>query len=492
MAIAKLTRTARIAWLCFFLSGLGFAAVFLNLEVFRDRTGSIATFDQAGKIDTTNAFFQQLGTNGRTCATCHQADEAFGLSARHAHKLFVRTGGQDPLFAPVDGANCPNLAQDDASAHSLLLKNGLIRVGITLPAQTEFSIVSVYDPYGCGITTDPETGRPLVSVYRRPLPSTNLRFLSTVMFDGRETIAPLNNEKTFASNLVQDLKHQATDAVLIHSQATQPPTDDQVSQIVNFELGLFTAQLTDDRAGPLYANHGQGGPVHLAFQAYYPGINDSLGMDPRGLQFDPHVFRVYTGWLAGSSAIQSGDDGKERARQDIAAGEELFNTAALKITGVRGLNDNPSLGYPKVINGTCTTCHDTPEVGNHSFPLPLDIATSRIAAHESDENIAAALHELSQPDVPIFLISNCPDPQNPGHLLEFYTSDAGKGLITGKCSDVNRIKGPVLRGLAARAPYFHNGAAADLKELVNFYNVRFQMKLSEEQKQQLVAFLNSL
>jgi cytochrome c peroxidase len=46
--------------------------------------------------------------------------------------------------------------------------------------------------------------------------------------------------------------------------------------------------------------------------------------------------------------------------------------------------------------------------------------------------------------------------------------------------------------LAARAPYFHNGAAADLRELVNFYNQRFQMGLTEEQKQDLIAFLNSL
>jgi len=53
-------------------------------------------------------------------------------------------------------------------------------------------------------------------------------------------------------------------------------------------------------------------------------------------------------------------------------------------------------------------------------------------------------------------------------------------------------QGPILRGLAARAPYFHNGAAADLNELVNFYNQRFQMNLTDEQERQLVAFLNSL
>jgi cytochrome c peroxidase len=76
--------------------------------------------------------------------------------------------------------------------------------------------------------------------------------------------------------------------------------------------------------------------------------------------------------------------------------------------------------------------------------------------------------------------------------VNYYTSDPGKGLISGLCADVNRGKGPILRGLAARAPYFHNGAAANLDELVNFYNQRFQMNLTDKQKKELIAFLNSL
>lgn len=156
------------------------------------------------------------------------------------------------------------------------------------------------------------------------------------------------------------------------------------------------------------------------------------------------------------------------------------------------MNDNPSLGNPAEITGTCGTCHDTPNVGNHSLPLPLDIATSHYLPKEGDANIAAGLTELDSLDVPVYLISNCPDPQHPGRRLHFYTSDPGKGLVTGKCSDVNRVKGPILRGLAARAPYFHNGAAKNLDQLVNFYNRRFQMGLSDKQKQELVAFLNSL
>ena len=57
---------------------------------------------------------------------------------------------------------------------------------------------------------------------------------------------------------------------------------------------------------------------------------------------------------------------------------------------------------------------------------------------------------------------------------------------------MNRGKGPILRGLAARAPYFHNGAAANLQQLVDFYNERFQMNLTPEQKEDMIVFLNSL
>jgi cytochrome c peroxidase len=122
----------------------------------------------------------------------------------------------------------------------------------------------------------------------------------------------------------------------------------------------------------------------------------------------------------------------------------------------------------------------------------LDIGTSHPLAFETDPRIAGGLTQLSAPDLPVYLITGCPDPRDPRRSLTFYTSDPGKGLITGKCSDVNRGKGPVLRGIAARAPYFHNGAAANLEELVNFYDNRFQMNLTDEQKKQLIAFLNSL
>ncbi len=459
-----------------------------NMKPFRDASGYVATYSESGNIDQSNPFFQPLGTNGRTCATCHQMDQALSLNVQKVQKLFQQTNGQDPLFAPVDGANCPTDPQGDRSSHTLLLQHGLIRIGLTMPANAEFSLTVVHDPYGCAITTDPQTGKQVISVYRRPQPSTNLGFLSAVMFDGRETIAPLNDGQTFAPNLKADLSHQAVDAVLTHAQASHPPSLQQVAAIVQLETSLYTGQYADDHAGPLFMEGGNGGPQYLSSQPYYPGINDSLGGDPDGQTFDPSAMKLYDGWQQSNGRTSSYGD----ARAMIAAGEMIFNTATVHITAVRGLNDNPTLNNPPEIDGTCTTCHDTPNVGNHSFPLALDIGTSHSAGFESNPSIAAGLRQLDSPDVPIYLITGCVDPQNPNRHLTFYTSDPGKGLISGKCIDVNRGKGPVLRGLPARAPYFHNGSAPDLEHLVNFYNNRFSMNLTDEQKQQLVAFLKSL
>lgn len=315
------------------------------------------------------------------------------------------------------------------------------------------------------------------------------------MFDGRETHALLNNGQTFAENLNADLTQQALDAITIHAQATTAPTASQLADIVSFELGLATAQVFDSEAGLLSAHGAAGGPANLSRQPYYPGINDSLGADPTGAAFNPASMTLFSAWSTvsddGASPLEAYRDA-ERGR--IAAGEAIFNTAPVQIANVRGLNDNAALGKPRTFTGNCTTCHDTPNVGDHSFPLPLDIGTghSLLPGAEPDANISAALAQLSLPDLPVYLINGCANPFSPGEPESFYTTDPGKALISGQCSDFNRGKGPVLRGLAARAPYFHNGAAADLHELVNFYNQRFQMNLTEEQKEDLVAFLNSL
>lgn len=459
-------------------SGSAIADIYLpNLFPFLDASGLMATNSTTGSIDLSGPFFQSLGTNGRSCGTCHAPGDGFGLSAADAQFRYFITQGRDPLFAQVDGSTCPTGALNS----SLVVNNGLIRIGIQVPPnQTDpnppqFTIAAVQDPYGCALTTDTQ-GQQTASMYRRPLPTTNLGFLSTIMFDGRESFFnPLNNAQTFAANLNSDLTQQAIDATLTHAQATQAPSSTQLSQILGFELALNSAQLYDFFAGNLYGQNGsQGGPQFLATQPYYPGVNDSLGGDPQGKQFNPSVFTIYSSWQNSHHPQQA----------SIARGEQIFNTQPLTISDVPGLTTGT-----EQIAGTCTTCHDTPNVGNHSFPLPLDIGTGHSLQYETDPNIIAGLQQLRQPTLPVFELE-CS--QGPEAGQTFYTTDPGKALISGQCGDISRIKGPILRGLAARAPYFHNGAAANLSQVVNFYNKRFQIGLTSQQMQDLINFLQTL
>jgi cytochrome c peroxidase len=73
-----------------------------------------------------------------------------------------------------------------------------------------------------------------------------------------------------------------------------------------------------------------------------------------------------------------------------------------------------------------------------------------------------------------------------------YTTDPGRALISGRCVDVGSIVMQQLRGLAARAPYFASGSARTLREVVDFYDRRFDMKLSDQEKEDLINFLGAL
>ena len=72
------------------------------------------------------------------------------------------------------------------------------------------------------------------------------------------------------------------------------------------------------------------------------------------------------------------------------------------------------------------------------------------------------------------------------------TTDPGWALVTGRCVDVGRFKVPTLRGLAGRAPYFHNGSAATLDDVVESYDRRFEIGLSADEMRDLAAFLRAL
>ncbi|HSR57169.1 MAG TPA: hypothetical protein VLL57_03225, partial [Candidatus Binataceae bacterium] len=429
-----------------------------RMGISRDSTGELATFQPNGRTKaTSNPYFQVLGTNGRSCFTCHQEKTGWTVSAASVQKRFAKSNGTDPIFRLVDGATCSN---DDVSslsarrqAYSLLLSKGLIRIALPLPDSSilEFQVTSVNDPYNC--TTNPATGLTspttgLVSAYRRPLPSTNLGFLSTIMSDGREP----------------SLASQAIDATLGHAQAMSAPTSAQVQQIVDFESGLFTAQLFDKRARLLDRKGATGGPKALSKQNFFIGINDPFGNNPTGAPFSSQIFDLYEAWqsLPGNGRVA-------RARESVARGEQLFDTTPINITNVAGIND---VTGQAVFHGFCGTCHDTPNVGDHSVKAPLNIGVV-------DPNPPG----LDNSDLPVFTLQ-CTSGPLAGQT--FVTTDIGRAMITGKCADIGKFKGPILRGLAARAPYFHNGSAATLMDVVSFYNQRFGIGFTDQQKQDLV------
>jgi len=70
-------------------------------------------------------------------------------------------------------------------------------------------------------------------------------------------------------------------------------------------------------------------------------------------------------------------------------------------------------------------------------------------------------------------------------------TDVGRAMMTGKWADIRKLKGPILRALANRAPLFHNGSAMILEEVVNFYDIRFAIGLTPQEKADLVAFLSA-
>lgn len=434
-------------------------------------TGTSQTFTASGTIDTSNAFFQSLGTNGRSCVTCHDPNDNWSIVPASLQTRFNNSNGTDPVFRTNDGSNSPladvSTVAARQAAYSMLLTKGLIRVGLPVPAGAEFTLFATDDPYGYAGNVNG------LSLFRRPLPSTNLKFLSTFMWDGRETFrdsssttclkAPLDTTACFATAAF-DLADQANGATLGHAQASVALTPAQQTSIVNFELGLFTAQTFDNAAKELTGVRADGGPSNLATKPFYFGINDVVSGDyATGVPFTSVVFHTYDAW----NNLPGG--GIQDARSAVARGQALFNTKPITITGVKGLNDD--LAVP-VLNGTCTTCHDTPNAGNHSIPAPLDIGLTDASRRTAD--------------MPLYTLQRI----STGETIQ--TTDPGRALITGKWKDIGRFKGPILRALSGRAPYFHNGFAADLNAVIAFYDSRFAIGLSAQEKSDLVAFLQTL
>jgi len=298
------------------------------------------------------------------------------------------------------------------------------------------------------------------------MPTTNLRFLTAVMWDGRESFGPMGttpilDAATDAENtlaLFNNLKHQANDATMGHAQGAALSDAQQIA-IARFELNLASAQHTGQGVGVLNARGTLGGAANLAAQQFFVSINDVFGGDKLTGNFDPHAMKLFDAWAGANNPKQAA----------VARGAALFGSIKIELKGVGGLND--ALGIP-TITASCTACHDSPNVGNHSVALPIDIGLT----DESRRTL----------DMPLYALRNL----TTGQIRK--TTDPGRALLTGKWADIGKFKGPVLRGLASRAPYFHDGSAADLGDVLDFYEDRFTIGLTAQQRADLIAFLGAL
>ncbi|MDB5773244.1 MAG: hypothetical protein JWM42_3618 [Burkholderia sp.] len=439
-------------------------------------SGVAATYTRAGFIDQSNPFFKPFG-NGRSCATCHVQNDAWSITPATVQATFDRTGGNDPLFIAFDGANSPlaDVSTLDAKrlAYSMLLTRGVIRMGLPVPANAEFELAAVDDPYGYASSTE-------LSLFRRPMQAANLKFLSTVMWDARDTFRDANSNicvigtSDCYSPLDVNLAKQATRAVADHARAGNALSAADQAAIVAFEKQLFTAQVFDLKAKSLTGAGASGGPVALAQQDFYFGINDLDAGDYKSKdRFNPRAMTMFNAWnpappprlLADSDTPPADAAAVTEARLAIARGQAVFNSANMFIDKISGMKSDS-------IRGSCTTCHNAPNAGSHSTPLMVNIGISDAARRT--------------PDLPLYTLRN----KVSGATVQ--TTDPGVALLTGKWEEIGRFKVPVLRALASRAPYFHDGSAKDLGEVVDFYNTNFQMNLTAQQILDLTAFLKAL
>ncbi|MBV8084528.1 MAG: hypothetical protein JO247_06895 [Chloroflexi bacterium] len=273
-----------------------------------DASGALISASSTGQFDVANPFFHTLGGDGRACVTCHQPAAGWSLTPALAQARFGATQGRDPLFDVSDAATSPQADVSNATARrtafGLLLNKGLIRIQEPVPASAEFRVQAIDDPYHYATSAQ-------LSLYRRPLPSTNLSGAVDVTWDGRDDQP--------GGQLQPALAAQAREAASEHAHVTSLP-DATVDQIVRFESSLTTSQSSDAGAGQLPA---------LATGAFAQ-------------------FGAWLGQPAGSP------------QQQIAQGEAIFERRTFTMADVDGF---PGTRGHVPVNTSCRGCHSSPSTG---------------------------------------------------------------------------------------------------------------------------------
>jgi hypothetical protein len=447
--------------------------------------GKLGVLNASGPVDMKDhPFFESLGINPRGCVTCHQPANAMSLSVEMLRERWRITKGEDPVFAAVDGSNNPKLPQALESSHSLVLKRGVFRIGLPWPPrlangkviQPEFTIEVVRDP--TGVNLDDTYGligvNPTLSVFRRPRPSANLKYADT--------------GKPVSLNLMADARHpnlerQAFGAYKDHQEGRQGQLSrEEFDKIIGYETQVFVAQAIDKWGNALVESHGPDaiGPRAIAEAGLH--VLSENSRDP--------VFRLFDAWKKPEGV--SGDLTLEQRqfRASVARGNEIFMSRKFSISDAANFNASSTEPVNRV-KGSCSTCHNVSMTSQRpapAWPAPtpgwIDIGTS---------NYREPALSSKDSELPVFkCVCRQDAPPHPYLGRVIYTTDPGRALITGKCADVGSLVMGQLRGLSARAPYFSNGSAKNLREVVDFFDKRFEMKLTEQEKQDLVNFLSVL
>jgi hypothetical protein len=463
---------------------------------FTNEEGTLAVSYSGEPFATANHPFFRVRPNGRACVTCHQPIDAMGISTKTIRERWNETNGRDPLFHPSDGANCPHLPRGDAKSHSLLLERGLFRVGMRWPPkdfagnviEPEFEIEVATDPTGCN--THPQYGltsaNPTVSVYRRSRMAANVRYLESAQAQSntktglplvRDPVTGIHSSMSIMSDArVTSLAMQAQDAGGVHMGMGSPGGADshlqmsraEADELVEFQRKVHAAQQASKFAGRFDVPNT---PRALGVKPLIEG----RGNPPiNGNDTDVGVFYQMEEWRG---PVKSGDPAAD-FRASVVRGYDIFFTRPIWLRDVFGIT-NFGLGNP--YKQTCAFCHNTLLTGHDDVPGWMDLGTNNFP------------HAPADPELPTFKIT-CKASALPHPYLgrEIYTHDPGRALVTGKCTDVGSLVMQQFRGLAARGPYFANGSANSIREVVDFYDRRFNVGYTDQDKQDLINFLSVL
>jgi hypothetical protein len=243
----------------------------------------------------------------------------------------------------------------------------------------------------------------------------------------------------------------------------QPLTAEQLTSIEQFELQLYGAQSFSASGGAL---HEAGGPPGLGPEAMQKGRDGVLGNNTT-----QYVIPMEDKWADLPAGATPEEQARNAHRESVQRGHDVFFFRTFWIRDAMHIN---SVGLGNPIKRTCATCHGMHMTGMDTANGWMDLGTTN---HPFALEPAESPWAKDLPPLPLFKVT-CRDDLPPHPFLGrvIYTQDPGRALISGKCEDVGAIVIQQFRGLAARAPYFSNGSAISLRELVDFYDRRFNIK----------------